>query len=126
MCKVFGEFSKFHVHEFRAYHWGVEVEILQIYGAVACTLCGDNAVEVSLDFDHVDGGGTAIPRIGDAIATNGEASAIGIGTIVDAHAPVCVIFGSDDCDVSSPMKTIVLVPLLTPGMPWARQPSLIV
>ncbi len=72
------EFSKFHVHEFRAYHWGVEVEILQIDGAVECTICGDNAVEMNLDCDHVKGGGTAIAGRGDAIATDGEASAIGI------------------------------------------------
>ncbi len=65
------------MHEFRVHHWSVEVEILQIDGTVACTLCGDNAVEVNLDCDHVDGGGTA--------------SAIGIGllrTIFDAHVPV--------------------------------------
>jgi hypothetical protein len=104
LCKVFGEFSKFHAHEFRAYHWGVEVEILQINGAVVCTLCGDKAVEVNLDCDHVNGGGTTIPVIGDAIATNGEASAIGIGllrTIVDAHAPVCDVFALVDRDVVS-------------------------
>jgi hypothetical protein len=102
LCKVFGEFSEFHAHEFRAYHWGVEVEILQIDGAVVCTLCGDNAVEMNLDCDHVDGGDTAIPGIGDAIVANSEASAIGIGLlrmIVDAHAPVCDVFASVDWDV---------------------------
>jgi hypothetical protein len=95
LCKVFGEFSKFHAHELRAYHWGVEVEILKIDGAEACTLCGDNAVEMNLDCDYVNGGGTAIPRIGDVIAANGEASAIGIGllrAIIDAHMPVCDVF----------------------------------
>ncbi len=45
------------MHEFRVYHQGVEVEILQINGAVACTLCGDNTVEMNLDCDHVNGGG---------------------------------------------------------------------
>ncbi len=53
------------MHQFRAYHWGVEVEILQIDGAVAYTLCGDDAVEMNLDCDHDDGGGTTIPGIGD-------------------------------------------------------------
>ena len=93
--QIFREFSKFHAHEFRAYHWGVDVEILQIDGAVVCTLCGDNTVEMNLDCDQVDGGGTAIIGIGDAIAADGEASAIGIGllrTIVDAYAPVCDVF----------------------------------
>jgi hypothetical protein len=102
LCEVFGEFSKFHAHEFRAYHWGAEVEILQINIAVACTLCGDDAVEMNLDCDHVNGGGTAIPGISDAIAANGEARAIGIGLlrmIVDAHAPVCEVFVSVDWDV---------------------------
>jgi hypothetical protein len=83
-------------------HRGVEVEILQIDGAEACTICGDDTVEVNLDCDHVNGGGTAIPGVGDVIAANGEASAIGIGflrTIVDAHASVRDVFVSVDWDV---------------------------
>jgi hypothetical protein len=90
------------VHEVRACHWGVEVEILQIDCAVVCTLCGDNAVEMIFYHDHVNGGGTAIPGIGDAIAANGEASAIGIGLlrrIVDAHASVRDIFALVNRDV---------------------------
>jgi hypothetical protein len=83
--------------------WGVvEVEILQINGAVACTLCGDDAVEMNFDRDHVNGGGTAIPGIGDVIAADGEASAIGIGLlrpIVDPHASVCDVFALVDQDV---------------------------
>ncbi len=83
-------------------HWGVEVEILQIDGAVACTLCGDDAVEVNFDRDHVNSGGTAIRGVGDAIAAKGEASAIGIGllrTIVDAHASARDVFALVDRDV---------------------------
>ncbi len=83
-------------------HQGVEVEILQIDGAVACPFCEDNAVEVNFDHDHVNGGGTAIPGVGDAIAANGEASAIGISllrTIVDAHASGYDIFLLVDWDV---------------------------
>ncbi len=90
------------MHEFWACHRGVEVEILQINGAVGCTLCEDNAVEVNFDCDHVNGGGTTIPGVGDAIVANGEASAIGIGllrTIVDAHATLHDIFASIDQDV---------------------------
>jgi hypothetical protein len=85
-------------------HWGVEVEIIQIDGAVACPLCGDDAVEVNFDHAYVNGEGTAIPRVGDAIAANGEANAIGIGllrTIVDAHVSVCDVFASVDWDVVS-------------------------
>ncbi len=55
------------MHEFWACHQGVEVEILQINGAVASILCGDDAGEVKFDHDHVNGGGTAIPRVGDVI-----------------------------------------------------------
>jgi hypothetical protein len=97
------------VHEFRAYHRGVEVEIFQINGAAACTLCGNNAVETNLDCDHVGSGGNPIPGIHDAFAADSEASAIGIclfTMIVDAHAPVCdvvrlvdqnvVLFNEDD------------------------------
>ncbi len=90
------------MHEFRVCPWGVEVEILQIDGAVVCTLCGDDAVEMNLDHDHVNGGGTAIFRVGDGIATNGETSAFGIGllrTIVVAHASVCDVFAFVEWDV---------------------------
>ena len=100
--QIFREFSKFHAHEFRAYHWGVDVEILQIDGAVVCTLCGDNTVEMNLDCNHVDHGGIAIPRIGDVIAADGEARAIGIGLlrrIVDAHLPLCDVFALVHWDV---------------------------
>ncbi len=54
---------------------------------------------MNFDLDHVNGGGTVIPGIGDAIAANGEASAIGIGllrTIVDAHVSVRDIFALVD------------------------------
>jgi hypothetical protein len=57
---------------------------------------------VNFDRDHVHGGGTAIPGIGDAIAANGKASAIRISLlrgIVDAHASVRDIFASVDWDV---------------------------
>jgi hypothetical protein len=57
---------------------------------------------MNLDCDHVNGGGTAIPSIGDAIATDCEVSAVGIGllrTIVDAHVPIHDVFTSVDWDV---------------------------
>jgi hypothetical protein len=56
---------------------------------------------MNFDRDHVNGGGTTIPRIGDVITTNIEASAIGIGllrTIADAHASACDVFASVDWD----------------------------
>ncbi len=62
---------------------------------------------MNFDHDHVDGGGTAIPGVGDAIAAKGEASAIGIGLlrmIVDAHASVQDVFLSVDWDVFSSDK----------------------
>ncbi len=57
---------------------------------------------MNFDRDHVHGGGTTIPGIGDAIAANGKVSAIGIGllrAIVDAHASVRDVFASVDWDV---------------------------
>ncbi len=69
------------------------------------TFCGDNAaVEMNFDHDHVHGGGTTIPGIGDAIAANCKASAIGIGllsAIVDAHAYVRDVFVLVDWDIIS-------------------------
>jgi hypothetical protein len=65
---------------------------------------------MNLDCDHVNSGGTVIPGIGDVIAADGEASAIGISLlrmIVDAHTPVhdvfalvnwdAVLSNEDDC-----------------------------
>jgi hypothetical protein len=37
--KIGREVAEFHVHEFWSVQWCVEVEILQINGAVACILC---------------------------------------------------------------------------------------
>ncbi len=90
------------MHDFRAYHQGVKVEILQINGAILCTLCGDDTVEMNLDCDHVNDGGITTPGIVEMIAANCEASAIGIGlfrTIVDAHAPVFDVFALVDQDL---------------------------
>ncbi len=59
---------------------------------------------MNLDCDHVNGGGTAIPGIGDAIAANNEASAVGISllrTMVDAHAPMRDVFVSVNWDIIS-------------------------
>jgi hypothetical protein len=81
---------------------GVEVEILQIDCAEACTLCGDDAVEMNLDRDHVNSGGTTIPGTGDAIAANGKESAIVIGllrTIVDTHVSIHDVFVLVDRDL---------------------------
>ncbi len=57
---------------------------------------------MNFDCDHVNGGGTAIPGVGDATAANSEVSAIAIGLlmmIVDAHVSVCDIFMMVDWDV---------------------------
>ncbi len=37
--KIGREVTDFHVHVFRSVHWGVEVEILQVDGAIAWVLC---------------------------------------------------------------------------------------
>ncbi len=37
--KIGREVTDFHAHVFRMVHWGVEVEILQVNGAIACVLC---------------------------------------------------------------------------------------
>ncbi len=66
------------------------------------TLCGDNAVEMNFDCDHVHGRGTTIPRIGDVNAANGKASAIGISllrAIIDAHVSVRDVFASVGRDI---------------------------
>ena len=37
--KIGREVADFHAHVFWSVHWGVEVEILQVNGAIACILC---------------------------------------------------------------------------------------
>jgi hypothetical protein len=37
--KIGREVADFHAHVFRSVHWGIEVEILQVNGAIACVLC---------------------------------------------------------------------------------------
>ncbi len=57
---------------------------------------------MNFDRDHVRGGDTAFPGIGDAIAANNKASAIRIGllrAIVDAHMSVRDVFALVDRDV---------------------------
>jgi hypothetical protein len=57
---------------------------------------------MNFDHDHVNSRGTAIPGIGDAIAANDKASAIGIGllrTIVEKHGSIHDVFALVDRDV---------------------------
>jgi hypothetical protein len=59
---------------------------------------------MNFDRGHVNGGGTAISGVGDAIAANGEASAIWISLlrmIVDTHASVREAISLVDWDVVS-------------------------
>ncbi len=37
--KIGWEVADFHAHFFWLVHWGVEVEILQVKGAIVCVLC---------------------------------------------------------------------------------------
>jgi hypothetical protein len=37
--KIGREVADFYVHVFRLVHWGVEVEIFQVNGAITCILC---------------------------------------------------------------------------------------
>jgi hypothetical protein len=37
--KIGREVADFHAHVFQSVHWGVEVEIPQVNGAIACVLC---------------------------------------------------------------------------------------
>ena len=70
--ELFREVLDFHAHVFLACHWCHEVEIFEVNGAVACTLGQDDAVEVELDSDHVNGGRSAVSGDVESIAANGE------------------------------------------------------
>ncbi len=37
--KIRWEVTDFHAHVFWSVHWGVEVEIIQVNGAIVCVLC---------------------------------------------------------------------------------------
>jgi hypothetical protein len=53
--KIGKEVADLHAHVFWPVLWGVEVEILQVNGAIVCIVCSDDAVEMELDSDHVNG-----------------------------------------------------------------------
>ncbi len=68
------EVADFHVHVFRSVHWGVEVEIPQVNGAIARY----DTVEMELDFDHVNGRCATVTRVVEEIATHGDLCAVGV------------------------------------------------
>ncbi len=76
--ELFREVLDLHAHVLRTCHWCHEVDIFEVNGAVACTLCQDNAVEVELYRYHINGGRTTVPGVVDFVAANGEACAIGV------------------------------------------------
>ena len=76
--EVIRDISEFDADIFGIRHGGVEIEVLDVYGAEAGPLSGEDAVEEKLD--ELKGGcvGAHIPRVADPAATNGDPSAIRI------------------------------------------------
>ena len=88
---------KFESHVFRANHWCVEVEILDVDGHESCLFGGDNTVEENLGGQHVSCWCAAIARVSDSVTTNCETDAIGVfllGSVVGADASVGDVLSS--------------------------------
>ena len=63
---------------FRIGHWGIKVEVLEVNGAEACTFAREHTVEQQLEEFKRSSIGADIPRVTDAIASDGDAGMIRI------------------------------------------------
>ncbi len=66
----------FDANVFRLGHGCVEVEVLKVNGAKACTFLREDTVEEKLEEFQGCCGGTHIARVADAVATNGDLCAV--------------------------------------------------
>ena len=81
---------------------------------------------MELDRDHVNSGCSTVPREVDSVAVNGEARAIWVillWVIIYTNALIHDVLESGDGDFIAGNEYNGIGPLLTPGIPWARQPS---
>jgi hypothetical protein len=75
---------------------------------------------MELDSDHVNDRCAAVTRVVEEIAAHGDLCVVGVlllQAIVDTDIRVCDVAFTIVWNVFVVMKTMVLVPLLTPGMP---------
>ena len=123
---VVQEVAEFEAHKLATRHWCIQVEIFDVDCHEFCVGRGDDAVEEEFDYEEVNCGSSAVSGVVDAIAANGEAGAIWIcllWPVVNNYAAVGDIAPAVDWDILFGMKKIVLVPLASLGIPWARRPS---
>jgi hypothetical protein len=66
------------VYIFRAGHWGVEVEVLEVDSAEVCLFAREHTIEQQLEEFKGRSVGANIPRVSDAIASNGDTGTIRI------------------------------------------------
>jgi hypothetical protein len=105
------------------HHGHNKVKILQVDGLVPCSLGRYYDVEAKCDSDHVDSGCAAVPWVIDPVTANCEACAIWVILFrmkVHTDVPICAIFEASNGYVVVFDEKMVSVPLLMPGMPWAR------
>ena len=96
------EVAEFEAHELAPSHWCIQVEILDVDCHEWCVGRGDDAVEEEFDCEEVNCGSSAVSRVVDAIAANGEASAIWIcllWPVVNNYAAVGDIAPAVDWDI---------------------------
>jgi hypothetical protein len=94
--------TDFHAHVFWLVHGCVEVEILQINGAVAWVLYWDDTAEMKLDSDHVDFRCAAVAGVVKEITTHSDSCAIGVlllWVIIYTDSSVRDIMFAVVCDV---------------------------
>ncbi len=76
--EFFRNVCHFNADIFRARHWSIEVEILEVDGAETCAWARKNAVKKQLDKFKGCGVGSHVTREADAIAADGDAGNIRI------------------------------------------------
>ena len=75
---VVGRVCKLETHVVVPFHWGIEVEVLDIYCHVADLFGGDGAVEMQLDGEQVDGGCAAVAGVVDPVSANCQSCPVGV------------------------------------------------
>jgi len=68
--------SELDANIFRLWHWRIQIEVLKVNGAEACTFPGEDTVEEEFDEFKRGSVSTNVARIADSVASNSDTSSI--------------------------------------------------
>ncbi len=121
---VLWEKGERYLHAFIPIEWHVKVNVLDVGAGKTCPLCADCSVPKKFRGNHVSGACGELKRIIDQVTTNSDANAVRVfllWTMIDDNSTIrdCQV-GRDVPNLFGEKKKIVLVPLVTPGLPCAN------